>query len=129
MDAEHELRSGDYHSVEDFVVARHREFPALHPKLPPAPVEGTGRLVDIYDYHRPPGIDVHDVDVKALRIERSFPPHLVAYLDVPVNEELLEYLRSLARGDRVTVSGFGHGPERHVLYIYPVHRIDGRLLS
>ncbi len=128
MEAEHKLRSGNYPTVEGFVTARHHEFPALHPKRPPAPVEGNGRLVDIYDYYRPPGVGGHNVHVMALRIERRFPPNLVAYLDMPVNEELLEYLRSLARDDRVTVAGLGHGPERHVLCMYPVHRINGRLL-
>ena len=72
---------------------------------------------------------MHSVDVKALRIVRNSPPYLVAYLDVPVTGELLEYFRSLSRGDRVTVSGMGHGPERHALYIYPVHAVNGRLLS
>ena len=129
MEAEHILLSDGYPSVEAFLVARLHEFPALHPKLPPSPVEGTGRLADIYDYYFPAGTGVHNVDVMALRIERWSPPHLIAYLDVPVNRELLEYLQSLSRGDRVTVSGMGHGPERHALYIYPVHGINGRPLS
>ena len=129
MPAKHIPRSDDHQSVKDFLATRHREFPALHPKFPPAPVEGTGRLADIYDYHSPVGTGVRNVPVKVLRLERSSPPHLVAYLDVPINGELLEYLRSLSRRDLVTVSGMGHGPERYALYIRPVHGINGRLLS
>ena len=123
MGAKQVLLSDDYASVDDFIAARRHAFPALHPKFPPAPVEGTGRLEDIYD-HQPVGTGVRNVSVKALRIERRTPPHLVAYLDVPVNPELLEFLRSLSRGDRVTVSGIGHGPERYALYVYPVHRVN-----
>ena len=57
---------------------------------------------------------------------RESAPHLVAYLDVPLDPEMLEHLRSLSRGDAVTVSGIGHGPGQSVIHIYPVHRVDGR---
>ena len=118
--------SDGYQSVEEFLAERGHEFPALHQTPPPAPVEGTGRLERIYHYW-PAGTGAgFAVDVKALRIERSPAPDLVAYLDVPINRELLEYLRSLSRGDRVTVAGIGHGAGQHTIYIYPVHRVNGR---
>ena len=115
-----------YQSVEECLAERRREFPALHQTPPPAPVEGTGQLEEIYDYW-PSGTGAGmAVDVKALRIARRASPQLVAYLDVPINRELLEYLCSLSRGDRVTVSGIGHGAGPYTIYIYPVHRLNGR---
>ena len=126
QEAEHLPPPDGYLSVEDFPGTRRHEFPALHPTLPPAPVEGTGQLEEIYDYW-PAGTGTGiAVDVKALRLVRDSPPHLVAYLDVPLDPEMLEYLRSLSRGDPVTVSGIGHGPGQSVIYVYPVHRVDGR---
>ena len=115
-----------YLSVEDFLATRRHEFPALYPTPPPTPVEGTGQLEQIYDYW-PVGTGAGiAVDVKALRLVRESAPHLVAYLDVPLDPEMLEYLRTLSRGDPVTVSGIGHGRGQSVVYIYPVHRVDGR---
>ena len=115
-----------YLSVEDFLATRRHEFPALYPTPPPTPVEGTGQLEQIYDYW-PAGTGAGvAVDVKALRLVRESAPHLVAYLDVPLDPEMLEHLRSLSRADVVTVSGIGHGPGQSVTYIYPVHRVDGR---
>ena len=116
----------DYQSAEEFAVERRHEFPALHETLPPAPVEATGRLTEVYDYW-PAGTDATtSVDVVALRIERSPGPHLRAYLDVPVDPELLEHLQSLSRGDRVTVAGIGHGDGQRTIYVYPVHWVNGR---
>ena len=116
-----------YQTVEEYLAERGREFPALHETPPPAPVEGGGQLEEIYDYW-PAGTDACTiaVSVKALRIVRSASPNLVAYLDVPINPELLAYLRSLSRGDRVTVAGIGHGAGPSTIYIYPVHRLNGR---
>ena len=114
-----------YQTVEEYLAERGREFPALHETPPPAPVEGSGQLEEIYDYW-PAGTGVHDADVMALRIVRSASAQLVAYLDVPINPELLAYLRSLSRGDRVTVAGIGHGAGPSTIYIYPVHRLNGR---
>ena len=115
-----------YQSVEEYLAERAREFPALHETPPPAPVEGGGQLEQIYNYW-PAGTDAGiAVSVKALRIARSANPDLVAYLDVPINRELLEYLRGLSRGDRVTVSGIGHGAGPYTIYVYPVHRLNGR---
>ena len=115
-----------YQSVEEYLAERDREFPALYETPPPAPVEGTGRLDDIHDTW-PAGTGAGlGVDVKAVRIERGAGPNLVAYLDVPINEELLAYLRSLSRGDPVTVSGIGHGAGPYTIYVYPVHRLSGR---
>ena len=37
------------------------------------------------------------VDVKALRIARRASPQLVAYLDVPINRELLAASKTMAR--------------------------------
>ena len=116
----------DYQSAEDFAAERRHEFPALHETPPPAPVEGTGRLTEVYDYW-PAGTDAaSSVDVVALRIDRSPGPHLRAYLDVPVDPELLEHLQSLSRGDRVTVAGIGHGDGQRTIYVYPVHWVNGR---
>ncbi len=116
--------SDGYQSAEEYLAERGRAFPALYETPPPAPVEGTGRLDDIYDSW-PAGTGVGTgVDVTAVRIERRGGPHLVASLDVPLNPELLAYLRSLSRGDRVTVSGIGHGAGPST--IYPVHRLNGR---
>ena len=115
-----------YQTVEEYLAERGREFPALHETPPPAPVEGGGQLDDIYDYW-PAGTGAGiAVSVKALRIERSGDPQLVAYLDVPINPELLAYLRSLSRGDRVTVAGIGHGAGPSTIYVYPVYRLNGR---
>ncbi len=84
--------SDGYQSAEEYLAERGREFPALYETPPPAPVEGTGRLDDIYDSW-PAGTGVGTgVDVTAVRIERPARPHLVAYLDVPLNPELLAYL-------------------------------------
>ncbi len=114
-----------YQTVEAFVAQRRHEFPALHETPLPAPVEGSGRLMEIYDYW-PAGTGVNTTEnVKALRLERSSGPNLRAYLDVPVKPELLEHLRSLSRGERVTVSGVGHGAGQGVINIYPVHRLNG----
>ena len=112
-------------SVEEYLADRRQEFPALYETPPPAPVEGSGSLVDIYEYWSA-GTSADTDDVTALRIERSSRPHLVAYLDLPINEELLSYLRSLSRGDPVTVSGIGHGAGPYTIFIYPVHRLNGR---
>ena len=115
-----------YQSAEEYLAERGREFPALYETPPPAPVEGTGRLDEIYDsWFAGTGVGT-GVDVTAVRIERPARPHLVAYLDVALNPELLAYLRSLSRGDRVTVSGIGHGAGPSTIYIYPVHRLNGR---
>lgn len=115
-----------YLSVEAFVAERHHEFPVLHEAPAPAPIEGSGRLVEIYRYW-PAGTGADSsVRALALRLERSPGPALRAYLDVPVEPELLEHLRSLSRRDTVTVSGIGHGSGTGVINIYPVHRFDGR---
>ena len=116
-----------YQSADDFAAERRHEFPALHEAPTPAPVGGTGRLTEVYDYW-PAGTDVASalLDVVALRIERSPGPELRAYLNVPVDPELLEHLQSLSRGQRVTVAGIGHGDGRRIIYVYPVHWINGR---
>ena len=115
-----------YLNVEAFVAERYREFPALHEAPSPAPVEGSGRLVEIYRYW-PAGTGADSsVNVLALRLERSPGPALRAYLDLPVEPELIEHLRSLSRRDSVTVSGIGHGSGTGTINIYPVHRFDGR---
>ena len=115
-----------YLSVEAFVAERHHEFPALHEAPSPAPIEGSGRLVEIYRYW-PAGTGADSsVNALALRLERSPGPALRAYLDLPVKPELLEHLRSLSRRDNVTVSGIGHGSGTGVINIYPVHRFNGR---
>ena len=115
-----------YQSAEEYLAERGREFPALYETPPPAPVAGTGRLDDIYDTrYAGPGAGI-GVAVKAVRIEGRAGPNLVAYVDVPINEELLAYLRSLSRGDRVTVSGVGHGAGPSTIYIHPVHLLNGR---
>ena len=115
-----------YLSVEAFVAERHHEFPALHEAPAPVPIEGSGRLVEIYSYW-PAGTGADSsVDALALRLERSPGPALRAYLDVPVKPELLDHLRSLSRRDTVTVSGIGHGSGTGVINIYPVHRFNGR---
>ena len=114
-----------YQSVEEYLAERRGEFPALYETPPPAAVEGTGRLEEIYNYWAV-GTGADTAEVTALRIDRSPGPDLVAYLDVPINQELLEYLRSLSRGDRVTVSGIGHGAGQYTIYMYPVHRLDDR---
>ena len=89
--------SDGYQSVEKFLAERRREFPALHQTPPPAPVEGTGQLEEIYDYW-PSGTGAGmAVDVKALRIARRASPQLVAYLDVPINRELLAASKTMAR--------------------------------
>ena len=115
-----------YQSAEEYLAQRGREFPALHETPPPGPVEDTGRLAEIYDtWYSGTGAGL-GVAVKAVRIERRAGPNLVACLDVPINEELLAYLRSLSRGDRVTVSGIGHGAGPYTIYVHPVHRLNGR---
>jgi len=125
-EAEGDAPPEGYLSVEDFVAERHREFPALHEAPPPAPIESSGRLVEVYRYW-PAGTDADSsVRALALRLERSPGPALRAYLDLPVKPELLEHLRSLSRRDSVTVSGIGHGSGTGVINIYPVHRFDGR---
>ena len=125
-DAELSPSPDGYQSVEDFVAQRGREFPALYETPPPTPVEGSGRLMQIYDYW-PAGTDGGSVNVKAIELERSSHPNLRAYLDIPLKPELLEYLRGLSRGERVTVSGIGHGDSKNVINIYPVHRLNGRV--
>ena len=107
-----------YLSVEAFVAERHQEFPVLHEAPSPAPIEGSGRLVEIYRYW-PAGTGADSsVNALALRLERSPGPALRAYLDLPVKPELLEHLRSLSRRDSVTVSGIGHGSGTGVINIY-----------
>lgn len=63
-------------------------------------------------------------DVKTLRIARLFGPALVAHLDTPLNPGLQKHLRSLRRGDIVTVAGIGHDSNEHNICIYPVHQVN-----
>ena len=113
-----------YQSVSAFAAARAHSFPTLFEEPAPAPVAGTGYLVDIRDdssYE----VDVNGVAVKTLVIARLSGAALRAHVDVPLDPALLAHLRSLSKGAVVTVSGMGHGDGRHNVHIYPVHRVNG----
>lgn len=118
-----------YQSVRAWRSTHLHDFPALHPEPRPSRVGGAGHLVEIRDgtlY----GTTATDTpagpapDVKTLRIARLFGPDIVAHLDVPLDPDLQEHLRSLRKGAVVTVAGIGHGDGKYNVYIYPVHQVN-----
>ena len=122
----HEFRSPPpgYQSVAAFAAGRRHDFPTLFGDPEPSPVAGTGHLANVYDRSRG-GPDGVRVDVKTLRLRRTFGADLNAQLEVPINPALLAHLRSLSKGAIVTVSGIGHGDGKYDIDIHPVHRVNG----